>query len=355
MKKDEVDKVLSRKKPKVMTKGGLSTGSTLINLASSGKPNVGLMPGHYYNFTGDSESGKTFLALTCMAEAGVNSDYRKHRFIYNAPEDGALMDIQHFFGSAVAYRLERERSRTVEDFYFHVSDCLKDKRPFIYALDSMDALSSEDDEDKFEERKKAANKGKETTGSYGTSKAKRNSSDLRVITNNLASTSSILIIIGQTRQNIGFGSQFNPKVRSGGTSLRFYATSEFWTSIKSKHTKKVRGKDRDTGITMRVQVKKNRMTGRHRSVDVPIMYDRGVDDIGSCVDFLVEEKHWDAAGKTDAAKTIIAKDFDFIGKREDLIQHILEKKLGKDLRALATEVWNEIEKECEVIREERYA
>ena len=42
----------------------LGTGSTLLNLAISGKTCGGFPAGKYVFFVGDSSSGKTFLALT---------------------------------------------------------------------------------------------------------------------------------------------------------------------------------------------------------------------------------------------------------------------------------------------------
>jgi len=54
---------------------GLSTGSALLNLAISGQADVGMLPGYYYYFVGDSNSGKTWIARTCLAEATINTNY----------------------------------------------------------------------------------------------------------------------------------------------------------------------------------------------------------------------------------------------------------------------------------------
>ena len=47
----------------------LSTGCTLLNLACAGSRRGGFTVGHFTYLVGDSTSGKTFLALTCLAEA----------------------------------------------------------------------------------------------------------------------------------------------------------------------------------------------------------------------------------------------------------------------------------------------
>ena len=84
----------------------VSTGSTVLNMACTGNPKAGFMKGCYYLFVGDSDSGKTFFCLTCLAEAAINKAFDNYRFIYDGPERGALMDIQKFFGKAVFDRME---------------------------------------------------------------------------------------------------------------------------------------------------------------------------------------------------------------------------------------------------------
>ena len=361
MKTKDIKKKLQqrKKKTKLSPDDFLSTGSTLLNLALTGKPNCGFVRGKYHFIVGDSTSGKTFLSLTCLAEAANNPRYKKHRFIFDDPEGGALMDIEKFFGSKVAKRIrppektkegEPVYSRTIEEFYYHVDDALKKDRPFIYILDSMDCLSSTDESDKFDQQKKAHLKGKKVAGSYGDGKAKKNSAGIRKLMAPLAASNSILIIINQTRDNIGFGSQFEPKSRSGGHALRFYATWEIWSSVKGQIKKTFRGKDRQLGVKCLIKIKKNRITGRKRNVVIPIYHSFGFDDIGSCVDYLIEEKHWT---KKKSGK-IIAVDFDFAGTREKLIQHIEDEGMEMDLRDLVAEVWDDIEKACAVRRKKRY-
>ena len=108
MKTKDVKKMLlqKRKKETLTAKDFLSTGSTLLNLACTGFPDRGFAKGHYYFVVGDSISGKTFLVLTCLAEASINPNFKDYRFIYDSGEDGALMNIERFFGKGVASRLE---------------------------------------------------------------------------------------------------------------------------------------------------------------------------------------------------------------------------------------------------------
>jgi len=358
--KDIKKKLQQRKKKRKLTPDDfLSTGSTLLNLALTGKPNCGFVKGKYHFIVGDSTSGKTFLSLTCLAEAANNPQFKKYRFIYDDAEGGALMDIERFFGSKVARRIRPPKktkegeaiySHSIEEFYYHVDDALRKGKPFIYILDSMDSLSSKEEEDKFKQHKDAHKKGKKAPGSYGDGKAKKNAAGVRQLLTPLGASNSILIIINQTRDNIGFGSKFEPKTRSGGHALRFYATWEIWSKVKGQMKKTFRGKERQLGIKCQVRIKKNRIMGRSRTVEIPIYHSFGIDDIGSCVDYLVEEKHW---SKTKSG-IINAEDFDFEGPKEKLIPHIEEEEMEMDLQDLVGEVWNNIEKACAVKRKKRY-
>jgi len=355
---NDIKKQLTRKKKKrrILPTDYLSTGSAQLDLACTGQVGKGFLKGHMYLFVGDSESGKTFLCLTCFAEASINPNFDYHRLIYDNAEDGALMDIRHFFGQRVADRIEPPAkdkkgnslfSKTIEDFYDHIDDAANDGRPFLYVIDSTDSLSSDAEIDKFQEQKTARRKGRKTTGSYGDGKAKKNSAGIRQILPKLRASGSILIVISQTRDNIGFG--FETKTRSGGRALRFYATLEIWSAVGKKIKKEVRGKPRTIGTNILLEVKKNRVNGRHRKVEVPIFYAIGIDDIGGCVEWLMSEDHWRGSGKK-----INAPEFDYVGSKTGLIHKIEKEGLEKDLRMIVQEVWDDIEAACDPKRKKRY-
>lgn len=355
---EEIKDALTKPKKKrqaVPPENLLSTGSTLINLACTGRVKGGFAKGLYVFLVGDSSSGKTWLSMTCLAEASINPNFNDYRFIFDNAENGALMDVRKFFGKAVAKRLEppagtREspvNSGTVEEFYFHVDDAFQAGRPFIYILDSMDALTAAEDEEKFQEQKEAHRKEDTTTGSYGVAKAKANSTKLRLVVHRLALTGSILIIISQTRDKLGFG--FEKKTRAGGRALKFYAHLELWSSVREKIKKKVKGKDRPVGIVAQIDVKKNRLCGWEGKVEVPIYRSLGMDDIGSCVDYLIEEGHW-----KNSRGNVSAPEFEFQGTREKLIQHIETNDGELELFNLVGGVWKEIEDASAVKRKARY-
>ncbi len=335
----------------------LSTGSTLLNLALADNPYGGLLRGKYYLLVGDSAAGKTFLAITMLAEAVMNRTFRRYRLIYDNIEDGCLLDLRRLFSEAVAERIEPPNrsedgepiySSTIEEFYYFVDDMVQMGRPFIYVLDSADALTSEASEDKFEEHKKAHRAGKTAPGSYGDGKARINSERLRKVVNGIRDTGSILIILSQTRDSLGFG--WEKRTRSGGRALRFYATAEVWMSIVKPIRKTVAGKEREVGVRVCAEVKKNRISGKRSEVEVDIYPSYGIDDLGSVVDFLVEEEHW-----TQTKQTITAPDIKASGSREKLIQIIEEKKLEPVVRDAAGAVWMKIAEACALKRKARYA
>lgn len=338
----------------------LSTGSTLLNLAYTGRPNVGYVPGTYNYHVGDSDSGKSFLSMVAMAEATLNPHYKDYQFILDNVEDGIQMPVVKFFGREVARRIkapqeidgEPRHSETVEEFYFNLDDAL-DRGPCIYILDSMDGVSSESEEKHFLKLKKAARKASEgsddeVTGSYGDGKAKINSAMIRQMLPRIKETGSILIIISQTRDNIKKFS-FEPKARSGGHALAFYAQVQCWSSIRQKLNKPVRGIDRHIGNRCQFHIKRSRYTGKSVKVEVPIYFSSGVDDVGSCVDYLITEKHWE---KTKS--TITAPEFSFKGTREKLIELIESSDREKELQGIVARVWIDIEEAMGVNRKRRY-
>lgn len=343
---------------------GVSSGSTLINLACTGRTNICFLNGHYYFFVGDSSSGKTFLALTMFAEAANNKRYNEYDFFYFGKEHGALMDFTRYFGAKAAARIQPPMRHadgkpkyhaTLDKWYFWLEDRLKqaergDGLPLIGVLDSMDSMQAAADIKAIAKQAEADKKNKEAGGGFGMGKAKLNSQHLPDVVSLLERTGSILIIISQTRQNIDpLTNKFVPKKRSGGDAIKFYATLELWTKVREKITPKIKGKNREIGIVSQVDVKKNRVQGKNRRVFVPIYHSVGIDDIGSCIDYLVDEGHW----KENSGK-IIAKEFGVTETREKLVSHIEATEQERELRLLVREVWDGIEAACVITRKQRY-
>lgn len=346
---EKMKKALKRKPKVEKAPVFVSTGSTLLNLGITGHPDRGFRAGQYAFIVGDSQSGKTFLSLTCLAEAAINPAFDDYRFIYDQPEHGALMDFSHYFGAKVAERVEMpDPSETSEQFYDRQEAYLDDGRPFISILDSMDSLDADADIKHRKKAKAAKSKGEEGKGTYGMDKAKTNSTRLRSIARRLPKTGSILIIISQTRDNVGVG--YSEKTRAGGRALRFYASVELWSSIRQHINKTINGKPREIGIISKVVIKKNRETGKNRWVELPIYHSTGFADTDACVNFLVDESHWDMTKKG----IITAPEFSFEGRKEKLIHTIEGDDSLWELKAIVNSVWQGIEEKTIVKRRRRY-
>lgn len=338
----------------------LSTGHTLTNLALSGKWYGGILKGYYFWFWGDSDSGKSIMAYQAAAEACMNTNFDDYNIIIDVPEQADLIDIRSLYGNKLADRAmppqgtqeDPQHSRVSEEFYYNLDTWLK-QGPCIYILDSETGLDSKQGKKKFDEQKKAFNKGTKAAGNMGDGKAIVNSTTLRKMIGPLKETGSILFVISQARIAIGPMAQFidGGKVTSGGEALRFFATCQTFIS-RVKSIKVERGEKRkiSIGTKSRVHVKRSRITGKERVVYLNIYNDFGVDDLGDCVDFLIEEGHW------KKTKGIIkAEELDgFTGDRETLIKYIEETDSENQLRKIVQKAWNQIEQEVSIQRKPRY-
>jgi RecA/RadA recombinase len=333
----------------------LSTGSTKLNLALTNDPTYGLLAGKYYFFVGDSSSGKTWLCLSLLAEAANDPRFKDYQLIYDNVEDGALMNVRKYFGKKAARRIRMPDeedglpvcSSTIQDFYYNLADAT-DTGPCIYICDSMDALTHEDDDAKFEKNKNAYQAGKKETGSYGDGKAKYNSGNLRRALSKVKKSGSILIIICQTRDNVG-GFGFETKTRSGGKALRFYATTEIWTSVLKRHAKEVRGQKVRTKTDILVKCKKNRVTGQDSQTEFSIDHHLGIDDTTDLINFLIKTQHWKAP-----KGVVTAPEFEFKGRVAKLAEFIEEEGDLPILRGIVGKIWKEIQDAVITSRHIRY-
>ena len=331
----------------------LPSPSTLLNCACSDSATGAFSTGRMINLIGDSSSGKTLFALSCLAEAAIHPQFENYRLIYDDVENALTFNIPYLFGDILASKIESPSSEedgvplpseTIEDFHCNIIDALDDGHPFIYILDSFDALDSEQDKEKVEDMRSARARGVKAKGSYAMSKPKKSSELLRNICSRLKKSESLLMIISQTRDNINPMS-FAPKTRSGGNALRFYAHHEIWLSmgVKIKH------RERAVGVNVKAKVSKNKLTGKVREAKFQIFYDLGIDDIGSCVDFLVEEKVW-----PKAKKTINAKHFNLNASRQKIIEYIESKDKREKLTKIVHRSWLDIEEELKLNRKIKY-
>ncbi|MEI6158165.1 MAG: hypothetical protein WCP87_07355, partial [Atribacterota bacterium] len=140
----------------------IPTGSTLLNLALSDRKEGGYDGGKIVNIIGDSSSGKTFLALSCMAEMAYDDQFKKYKLIYDDAEQANEFNIEYLFGKKLADRIEAPRygkkeplhSHTMQDFEANIHRHLAGQEPFIYILDSFDSITDEDEIEKVKDNLK---------------------------------------------------------------------------------------------------------------------------------------------------------------------------------------------------------
>jgi len=340
------------KKPKRKKLVFLSLGHAPLNLACSGRIDGGLVQGVYTNLIGDSDTGKSVVGLTALAQAAIDPVYDDFDLIYVNSEHAHLIDLNC---PQLDERLEIiEDIDSVEGFYYFAIDRVR-KKPCIIVLDSMDALTADAEEKSFKKRKKAFEKGQEGPGSYGMAKAKVNAGNMHKLCSAASKNGSIPLVISQSKVNIQSGPfSFGPKkTRSGGGSMKFNNRMEIWLSSPAQINKSYKGKNVQIGAVSKVKVDKNHITGKKRGCMLTVYNDYGLDEIGDCIDFLIFWKHWKGGKKVTGKVT--AKEFDFKGKKSKLIAKIEKKKsrLWK-LRKIVGDVWNEIEDSVEMKRKPKY-
>lgn len=328
------------------------TPSTLLNCACSGYPDFAFLAGSIVNIIGSSWSGKTFLALSIFAELNLLPEFNEYRFIYDDAEYANTFNIEYLFGSKTSKRIIPPDwnenvpiySDTIEDFHCHIRDALDEEKPFIYVLDSFDALDADQDRIKIEEMRDARKRGMKAKGSYGIIKPRIASSLLRNIDDKLSKTNSLLIIISQTRDNLDSMS-FKKSTRSGGRALKFYCSHEIWLTTGKKH----KSKDRIIGNDVIAKVEKAKLTGKIRNAKFTIFNDLGVDDIKSCIEFLTYFEIW-----KKTKNTINAEHFDIKGNQATIIKAIEKRNLEPKLKKLVGRVWDKIEEEIRLNRKMKY-
>lgn len=330
-----------------------------FNLECSGRHEGAFQLGKVVNIIGDSSSGKTLFVLSSFAECTLLERFDKYRLIYDDVEVSNEFDIAELFGQKCFERIETSvdtRSKTIEQFNDRIATLIDQKEPFIYVLDSFDALTSEQSVtlDLKNRKKRAA--GNKVDQQYNDGKAAVLTEFFSLRIQELKDSKSLVIIISQTRDNLGFGAMFNPKRRAGGKALKFFSCHEIWLATQKKEKE-----GRRTYITnVQAKISKNKITGRQGEAFFQILFDYGVDNIASCIKFLMEEGNWTGTKgsintkgfcpleeKTKTKKTIGVSYINLVG-------YIEEKDLENDLALLCQETYDDIMESLKPNRKRKY-
>lgn len=325
----------------------VSTGSTLLNLALSDDINGGWVTGHMVHIIGDSNTGKSLEAMTILAEAAHDPFFNNYLLEDFDRESSREFDVQKLFGKKTKERITKAPfMETVEEWDTHLHILLDKEIPFVHVIDSYDAISCDADMKAIE----SMAKGKDPKGSYGTQKAKWASSAFRKIVGRLNKTGSLLVLVSQTRDNINAGTFAAARKYSGGSALTFYGHQRVWLAVKQT----LKSKDRPIGSQVAVKVDRTRVTGKKRTVEFPIYYDYGIDDIGSMVDFLTINNEKDDGYWKKNKNTIVAEELGIEASRSKLIEKIENEGHYDKVRKLTGELWHDIEESLKLNRKPKY-
>ena len=303
------------------------TGSILLNLAHNG----GWGRGRMVNIVGDTSSGKTLLAI----EAAINfaALHGAENIRYNETEAAFDRAYAYSLGFPTGVSFAGDDTDTghgsviVEELFADIEKWLEahPTGPTLYIVDSIDAMSDAQEMGNEE-------LGKATMGR----KAKMLSEFFRRMIKPIAKANCCLMLVSQIREKVGvtFG---ETQTRAGGHALDFYASQIVWLYEAGKIVRTVSEVERTVGIRVRFKNKKNKMGPAFADGEVSIMFNYGVDDELSMVNWLKRNKyHGDLSYGLDAFAAALgrlrrAKDMDRLAA------------LREELTAATLARWQEIE------------
>jgi len=249
----------------------VSTGSLGLDIALG----IGGLPrGRVVEVFGPESSGKTTLALQCVAEAQKKGGIC------------AFVDAEHALDPVYARKLGVK----VDDLLVSQPDSGEQ------ALEIVDTLVRSGAVDVLVVDSVAALTPKaELEGEMGDSlpglQARLMSQALRKLTGTIAKSRCMVIFINQIRMKIGimFG---NPETTTGGNALKFYSS----VRLDIRRIGQIKERDEPVGNQTRVKVVKNKVAPPFKQVEFDIMYGEGISKTGELVDLGVKAGIVEKAG-----------------------------------------------------------
>jgi recombination protein RecA len=253
----------------------ISTGSSLLDLAISNRPNGGLPVGRITEITGMEASGKSLIAAHCLANTQKMGGLAVYIDTENAMNEDFLSAIGMDVGKMLYIQLEAVEDifEVIENIILKVKESDKNRLVSI-AVDSVAAATT-----KIEQAQDYDKEG------WATSKAIVLSKGMRKITQLIGRERVCLIFTNQLREKLGvmFGDKYTT---SGGKAIQFHASCRLRLKAAGQIKAKVQGKEQVIGIKTKAKVVKNRMGPPLREAEFNIYFESGIDDFGGWLQVL---------------------------------------------------------------------
>ena len=260
----------------------ISTGSSVLDLAISNRPNGGVAVGRITEINGLESSGKSLIGTHILSETQKKGGLA----VYIDTETSVSREWLETIGVNVQDLLYLH-VETVEDIFQCIENIVtkireSDRDRLVTILvDSLAGASTKVEmEADFEK------------DGWATSKAIIVSKAMRKITQMIGRERIALVFTNQLRQKLGvmFG---DPWTTSGGKALPFHSS----TRIRLKNMGQIKDTGKNVlGMKCRAQIIKNRLGPPLRHADFNLYFDSGIDDKGSWLQVLKDHKLVKSAG-----------------------------------------------------------